>query len=504
VYFGDNKAADGHSRAALRGGAMALAARLTNALIQIGTVLSLARLLTPEDYGLVGMVTAITGFAPLLVDLGSRDAIVQRSTLKETEVSALFWISLSVGTVIAVIMAACGPMISGFYNEPRLTPIVVVCSSTFVISALMAQHYALMRRAMMFREIGVVEVTANLLGAVLAIVLALVGFSYWALVIRPLAVAILTTAGIWMYCRWVPSRGEFTSGVKEMLRFGLNLIGFTMTDFVAKSTDRVAIGYRLGAASLGFYQNALFVYDNLLEIIVFQLHGVGAASLSKLRHDLVELKRLWAKALTMVTFFSMPAFGLLAVTGSDLVRILLGSRWAVAGSLLSILALRGIPHSVERTLGWLHVSAGRTDRWMRWGIVATIIQLAALFFGLPYGPKGVAIAYVLVTYVIAVPALAYAGRPLGIHASDVVHSVWRPFVGSLLAAALGFALHYTVLGHLPGIVRMAAQTITYVGVYVFVVVGVLGVRGPLTSAAALVADLLPARFTRLAVVRQSS
>jgi len=106
--------------------------------------------------------------------------------------------------------------------------------------------------------------------------------------------------------------------------------------------------------------------------------------------------------------------------------------------------------------------------------------------------------------VIAVPALAYAGRPLGIHASDVVQSVWRPFVGSVLATALGFALHYTVLAHLPGIARMAVQAITYVSVYVFVVVGVLGVRGPLTSAAALVGDFLPARFTRMAVARQSS
>src|SRR5439155_695535 len=214
-------------------------------------------------------------------------------------------------------------------------------------------------------------------------------------------------AGVWWQCRWLPSRPTQTGGVKEMLKFGLNLTGFTATDVTARSSDRVAIGYRIGATGLGFYQNALFVYDNLLEVLTGQLHGVAVAGLSKLRGDLGELRRLWAKALSTMTFFAMPAFGLLSVTAPDLIVLLLGRKWSNAGILLGVLALRGIPQSVERTLGWLHVTAGRTDRWMRWGVFAGGAQLLALLSGLPFGAMGVVTALVIAMFILFVPAIAY-------------------------------------------------------------------------------------------------
>ncbi len=126
---------------------------------------------------------------------------------------------------------------------------------------------------------------------------------------------------------------------------------------------------------LGYYQNAMFIYENLLALLVTPVHGVAVTSLSKAQNDLDELRRLWRKALSTLGFYAMPAFGILAVTGQDLVIVLFGSKWAQAGVLISILALRGIPHAVERTLGWLHVAAGRTDRWMRWGLVAMCAQV---------------------------------------------------------------------------------------------------------------------------------
>src|SRR5437016_11089925 len=175
----------------------------------------------------------------------------------------------------------------------------------------------------------------------------------------------------------------------------------------------------------------------------------------------------------------MPAFGILAVTSQDVIVLLLGAKWTRAGVLLSILALRGIPHTVERTLGWLHVTAGRTDRWMRWGVVANCTQLLALFCGLPFGPIGVIVAYVVYTFILFIPGIAYAGQPFGIGAGDAVKVVWRPLAGSLVAAAAGFMLRYTLLADASGMVRTAALTLAYVAVYVVTVVGVFRVRMPI-------------------------
>jgi PST family polysaccharide transporter len=394
-------------------------------------------------------------------------------------------------------VAACSPLIARFYGEPRLTMIALVSALTFIASGLTCQHYALMRRAMKFEELAAMDVGANLLSAGTAIAMAFHGFGYWALVLRPVMMTSLLAIFVWLRCRWLPPKPAMTTGAKEMLRFGLHSTGFTVLDFVGRSSDRVAIGYRSGATALGYYQNASFLYENLLDVLVAPLHGVAVTSLSKARDDLEELRRLWRKALLTLEFYAMPAFGLLAVISQDLVVLLLGAKWSHAGLLLSILALRGIPHTVERTLGWLHVTAGRTDRWMRWGVIATCAHLIALFSGLPFGATGVTVAYVICMFLLFIPTIVYAGRPLGIGASAVISVVWRPLVGSLLAVVVGFILRFTLLVDAPGMVTMAALTTAYATVYLVTVVGLLRVRMPIGVVLALLRDVLPSRFAHL-------
>jgi polysaccharide transporter, PST family len=496
--FDDNHAREGHGRSSLRGGAISMVARAINAVVQVGSVIFLARLLSPQDYGLVAMVTALTGFVPMVVDLGTRDAIVQRDHITPGEVSALFWITLLVGCGFAVLVASSGPLIAHIYGEPRLTAIALVSSLMIIASALVCQHHALLRRTMKFRSLAMIEVTANVLGAAVAIGMAFYRLGYWALVLRPIISSWFFTLGIWFQCPWVPGRPTVTPGVKEMLKFGLNLIGFSATDFVGKNSDRVAIGYGLGARVLGFYQNALFIYDNLLDLLVFPLHQVAVVSLSKLQNNLEELRRSWAKALSTLAFFAMPAFGILAVTGQDLTVLLLGQKWSTAGVLLNVLALRGIAHVVERTLGWLHVAAGRTDRWMRWGVIATCLQLVALMIGLPFGQMGIVSAYTVCMYCLFVPAIAYAGQPLGISAGDVIKVVGRQLLGALFAAAVGFVLRETVLADAAQFVRMLTVGLAYSLVYVSLVAGLFRVRAPFAVAWSLIQDVLPQRFAGLA------
>jgi PST family polysaccharide transporter len=495
--FEGNIPGENHTRTSLRGGAASVAARGINALVQIGSVVVLARLLTPEDYGLVAMVMAITGFAPAVVDVGTRDAIVQRSHISRGELSALFWFTMAVGTGCALGVAACAPLIAQLYGEPRLTAIVLVASMTFIACALSVQHHSLMRRNLMFQDVAVIEIVANLLSAVAAVTSAFLGARYWALLIRQLATPLFVAVGVWLKCRWVPSHPELTAGVKDSVRFGLNITGFTMTDFAGRSGDRITIGYRAGAVTLGHYQNALFVYDNLLDVLVFPLHSVAVASLAKMRHDLNALKDAWEKALSMVAFYAMPTFALLAVTSQDVVVLLLGEKWASAGVLLSMLALRGIPHSVERTLGWLHVTAGRSDRWLKWGIGAAAVQFGALLCGLPFGAIGIAVAFVVAMYVLFVPAIAYAGKPLGIGAADVIRVVWRQLVASLTAAGLAFLLRWSLLADSFAVTRTAILALACLLTYLIIVIGVFRVHAPLRITQALVRGYLPARLAHL-------
>src|SRR5262249_32370896 len=148
--------------------------------------------------------------------------------------------------------------------------------------------------------------------------LALSGWGYWALIAKPIITSALTVVGAWTACRWIPGRPRLTPMVKEMLRFGLGVTGFTMTDYFARSADRIAMGYFLGAGPLGYFQNAFTIYNNLLSILSEPLHNIAVSGLSKLQHSAAELKRSWQGALSLLCYFSGPAFAALAVSAHDI------------------------------------------------------------------------------------------------------------------------------------------------------------------------------------------
>ena len=184
----------------------------------------------------------------------------------------------------------------------------------------------------------------------------------------------------------------FDDEVKSMVRFGLHVVGFSVTYTVARAVDRIALGLFYRPDEVGYYQNAITLYDNSIFSALAQLHAVGSAALSKLQSNPAALRQKYEAALSALAFFVMPTAAILSVTAEDLTVILLGEKWRAAGLLLSIIALRGIFHVVEGSQGWLHLSIGRADRWRNWGIVSLVVQVVAVLGGLPFGATGVAVA----------------------------------------------------------------------------------------------------------------
>jgi PST family polysaccharide transporter len=494
-YFGENKPTAGLGRTSLHSGIAFMAARGINMFVQVGSTILLARLLSPHDYGLVAMVFALIGFAPMLIDLGTTDATVQSKRITHEDVSALFWLKVAIGGVLTLLLAGGGGFIASFYGEPELTGIAVVASLSLIVAALSSQHFALMRRAMQFRRIAAIEISANVISSVVAIAMAFTGWGYWALVAKPVLAAALSAAGAWLSCPWLPGRPRFTSEVREMLRFGMGVTGFTMTDYLAKTADRISLGYFYGAGQLGYFQNAFLLYDNLLSLFT-QLHDVAVSSLSKLRNDVAELKRSWSVALSALSFYAALAFSVLAVTGQDFVVILLGQKWEPAGPLLCIFAVKGIAHVCERTLGWLHVAAGRSDRWMRWGFFSAICQLVAVFCGIPFGLAGVAAAHAIVTFLLFVPALAYAGQPVGVGVRDVLRTVGPQTLTALVTVAIGLMAQRAFLADFSQLARFVLSVPVCVAVYLVLIVCVFRVTAPIYLAFSLLRDFSPRRLRR--------
>lgn len=488
-YFEENKPYAGLGRASARGGAMLVAARGVNVIVQVATTVVLARMLSPYEFGLVAVVAALVGFAPVLVDLGTTDAAVQKARTTREEISALFWINMGIGALLTVLFAASSWLIARLFHQPELAEIALVSSLTFLITAVSVQHYALMRRAMEFRQLATIETVSNLLSSIIAIAMAFTSWGYWALVAKPMLGLAFSATGAWIFCPWLPGRPQFTREVGGMVRFGLGITGFTVMDGITKSADRLAIGYFFGPGSLGYFQNAFLLYANVLGILTESLHNVAVSGLSKLRDNLDELKRSWAAGLTTVSFVSGLAFAGLAVTGQDFVVLLLGEKWGPAGPLLCLLAIRGIAHGTERTLGWLHVVAGRTDRWAKWGVFSAVCHLLALAAGLPFGPIGITTAYALVMFVLFVPALVYSGSPLGIGTKDVLSAAGPSTAAAVCAAAVGLGLQYAFMAEFNPLARFCISGLICAVTYLLVAVGLFRVTGPILLAVSLLRDV---------------
>jgi O-antigen/teichoic acid export membrane protein len=493
AYFEDHSASKDLGRRALRGGFVSLAMQYGNGALQILAAVILARLLAPEDFGLVAIVTVLTSFAPLLIDFGLGDATVQRSKITQRQVNSLFWLSSGIGLAVAVIVAVCSPLIAWIYGEPRLEPIALCTAITFVLGGMSNQHLALLRRSMQFGRVANIQVLSTLAGIAIAIVVAICGFGYWALVLRPVVSTLCVAVGAWFVCPWRPGFPAFDAEVKPMVRFGLHVMGFSVIATMAKSVDRIALGLRYPPDQVGYYQNATALYENSILSALIQLHIVASAALSKLQSDAGALRQKYEAALSALAFFFMPAAAILSVVAEDLTVILLGEKWRLAGSLLSILALRGIFQVVEGSQGWLHLSIGRADRWRNWGLITAAVQVVAVLGGLPFGAEGVAIAMVIASMLIAVPSITYAGRPIGIGAALVIRAVGPQLIGAISVAAAGWWLQTMALTEYSSFVRILLSGSFCMCLYLAIVVGLFRLVEPIKVARSTVHDLLGKR-----------
>jgi O-antigen/teichoic acid export membrane protein len=475
-------------RLARRAGVASVASVYGNGVLQIAGAIVLARLLTPEDFGLVAIVMVLTRFAPLLIDFGLGDATVQKNQITQHQASTLFWLSSGIGLALALGLAVCGPLIAWLYRDPRLQYVAAGFAVTFVFTGLSNQHLALLRRAMRFVVIAKIQLLSALAGFTVAILTAISGHGYWALVLRPVVSAVCIAAGTRLACKWKPGFPVFDTEVKSMLRFGMHVLGFSIIYSVTRVADRIALGLFYPISDVGLYQNALNMYENSIMSPLEQLHNVGSAGLSKLRSDLAGLKQKYEATLSALAFFVMPVAAIMSVTGQDVVVILLGEKWRPSGLLLSIIALGGIVALIEMSQGWLHVSSGRAERWKNWGIVSFIARVVGILAGLPFGPEGMATALVVVGWLIAFPSVSYAGRPLGIGAGLAIRAVGRPLVGATIAGAAGWWLKAAFLVQSTGLFRLFLLTFICASIYLLIVVGLLRVTEPIRVASKLAQD----------------
>jgi O-antigen/teichoic acid export membrane protein len=482
---------------ALTGATITLVAQACGfALSTVGTIV-LARLLTPHDFGLVAMVLA---FSFLLQNFGLNgfvEAIIQREHIDHRQVSTLWWINAALNLALALLFVALGPAIAQFYGEPLLTPIVAAMALSILFGGLSTQHQALLRRNMEFGKVAACEVGGTLGSLGIAIVLAYRGWGYWALVARWVSNPLATTMAAWALCGWRPGLPARRTGVGPMLRFAFHTYGNFALFYFCRTADKILVGRFHGSPALGAYDRAYQLSMMLPNQLLSPLNSVVMPAFSRLADDPDRYRETYLSALSVLAFVCLPLSAALTLTGSDLILTLLGPQWESAGRIFAVFGLSIGVLMLYCTHSWLHLSLGTPDRWLRWAVVALVVTGLLFVAGLPYGPFGVAVGYSASFYLLTLPALSYAGRPIDLKVADVVRRVGKYFVAAFAAAIVtwsmtnGFAPTAAIFARADALVRIAASSALCLSAYLMFVVMLYRSVAPITRFVRIVREMIP-------------
>jgi O-antigen/teichoic acid export membrane protein len=408
-------------------------------ILRIASTAILARLISPEHFGLFMMVTVVTSIADQFRDLGLSTATIQRESISHREVSNLFWINVTAGVGIACVVCAGAPLVAYFFKEPRLTVMTWVLSACFILGGLTVQHEALLTRQMKHGWKSLVRLAAFLLSTVMAVVMAYYGWGYWALVWREVARAGLIVLGIAFACRWVPSRPDRKTNVRPLLGFGVNLSLTYMVGIFSSCVDRLLIGRYFGPDPVALYRQPYQLVVAPMNQFMSPLYQVALPGLSMLQGEPERYKRLFQKVVLIVAALSMPLSAFLAVYYQEVTAVVLGPQWKGAEIFFLVFALSGFIRSVLGTTGFVLVSRGHSFTLLKLGLIQSVLQVALMAVGLKWGPIGVAVGDGTTLLLMFLPWAYYSFRGSPVSVRLFVGAIAGPAV---LAAITGAALYF--------------------------------------------------------------
>ena len=421
---------------AIRGGIAKIGSQIANLLIRTGSLMVLARLLSPKDFGLVGMVTAITGIFGVFRDFGLSAAAVQRAEITQQQSSTLFWINLFVGILLGLLALSLAPFIVALYHEPRLFGIAAVLASAFVFNAAGVQHLALLERQMRFTTLAVIDVFALTLSAAIAMVMAIRGFGYWALVTNATVVPLLSTLSVWLCVRWIPARPRARVGIRSLMSFGgtITLNGLIM--YLASNVDKILVGRYWGVYAIGIYGRSYQLVNIPIENLNSSAGSVAFAGLSRLQNEPKRLRSYFLKGYSLVMSATIPIACGCMLFANDIIGVCLGPKWKDAAAIFRIMAPAIVAFAAISPLGWLLNSMGLVKRGLHIAIVLGPAMVTSYLIGIAFGPVAVAVAYTCVVLTSIIPVAIWATRGTPVSVRDIVQTISRPLISAVVSPRL--------------------------------------------------------------------
>jgi PST family polysaccharide transporter len=404
-------------------------------LVQLLTIVVLARLLTPSDFGLMSMMTVVTSFVMIFNDLGTSSAIVQRKHPTQALYSSVFWLNVSFATVLALIVALSSPLVAWFYQEPRIISLLSTLSISLAFSGFGVLQQAILQREMKFDRLARVQITAVMCSATAGIFAAFQGAGVWSLVIQTITMSFTRSMLLWKATKWRPDWYFDWNKLRSIFNYSANLTMFSVLLYASRNADYLLAGRYLGKLNLGYYTLAYRIMLYPLQNISWVVSRVMFPSFSQIQDDSKRMASAYLKVVAMTASITFPLMIGLAALAEPFVLAVFGQAWSSIILLLVILAPLGALQSIITTVGPIYQSKGRTDLLLRVGGATAISCVIAFIIGVQWGVLGLAISYTTVYVLATYPNFAV---PLKLIQLPMLH-LWQVLMRPLLASILMLA-----------------------------------------------------------------
>lgn len=431
----------------------------------------LGRLLTPDDFGLVAIITAIMAVFAVFVEYGFAQALVQRETLRELDVWTAFWTSVALGVVLYVLLWVATPLIVMIFAEPQLAEIIPASGLVLLISGLASVPAATLQRELKFKPLAARQLAGSLIGSGVALVLAIGGAGIWALVLQPVVAAAAGAVVLWVAARWRPRFRYSIASLKQSWAFSAQVVAIELLNSLQSNVDKIIIGFFFTPAQLGYYFLGQRVLTILMEVVASVMSRVSLPALSRVQND----HRRFLQYFYTFTFASaaiaFPAFALVTVFGYPITEFLFGPGWEQAVPLMALLAPSAALASVTFFDKSALLAKGRGDVSLGVAGGQFVFGTVVLFACVPFGITAVAAGRSARQFIFWPVRIFALKRHSGVHPSDYLRRFLAPTAGVVGLAAVGIGLQFTPWAQapLPMLSFVAPAGLLSLGVYAIIV-----------------------------------
>lgn len=408
----------------------------------IGVIL--ARLLFPQQFGLIAMLTIFLAVSESFINSGFGAALIQKRDATHTDKCSIFYFNIAIGLLMAAILCLAAPSIASFYNQPILTPLTQALSLTIVINSFGLIQTVILTKEIDFKSITKVSLTASVLSGTIGIAMAVLGYGVWSLVAQQILSSLFRTAALWLFSLWRPSLIFSLTSLREMFGYGSRMLASGMLNRIFENIYLLVIGKLFSPTALGFFARAQIMQEIPTQTLSSMVGRVTFPVFSSIQDDPVRMKRGVKKALSLLVLVNFPLMLGISVVAYPLVLVLLTDKWLPCVPYLQLLCFVGLLYPVHLINLNALQALGHSDLFLRLEVIKKVLVIINIALTWQWGISAMIIGMLVLSVVSLYLNSYYTGRLIDYRIGEQVRDI-SPYL--FVSALMGGIVH--LAGYLP-------------------------------------------------------